>query len=150
MNEKCQRIKYQRMMNKLLWSPLPYPEGRFKGKGIVVCAGGERYFPCAWVCLKLLRHLGCHLPIELWYRGRSEMNSQMIELVTSMGVECIDAYEVAKKNPVRQLNGWELKPYAIINSSFEDVLSIDADNVPARNPEFLLSSPEYEETGAIF
>ncbi len=142
--------RYQRMIDDLLGSPLTYPEDRFSGKGIVVCGGGERYFPCVWVLINMLRHLGCQLPVELWHKGRGEMNSQMKELITPLGVTCVDAYEVAKAHPVRRLYSFELKPYSIINSSFEEVLYIDADNIPVRNPEFLFSTPEYDQTGAIF
>jgi hypothetical protein len=40
------------------------PEG-LSGRGIVICGGGQRYFPCAWICIQMLRGLGCALPIEL-------------------------------------------------------------------------------------
>ena len=142
--------RYQSMIDELLSSPLPYPEGRFSGKGIVICGGGVRYFPCAWVLINTLRHLGCQLPVELWHKGAGEMNSQMKELITRLGVTCVDAYEVAKAHSVRRLYGWELKPFSIINSRFEEVLYIDADNMPVRNPEFLFSTQEYDESGAIF
>ena len=98
----------------------------------------------------MLRHLGCRLPVELWHKGPGEMNSQMEALITPLGVTCVDAYEVAKAHPVRRLYSFELKPYSIINSRFEEVLYIDADNAPVRDPEFLFSTPEYQRTGAIF
>ncbi len=43
-----------------------------------------------------------------------------------------------------------MKPYAILHSKFEEVLFIDVDNIPVRNPEFLFDSLPYRETGAIF
>ncbi|MDB6129978.1 MAG: hypothetical protein JWM04_1085, partial [Verrucomicrobiales bacterium] len=46
--------------------------------------------------------------------------------------------------------GWELKPYSIVHSGFQEVLFLDADNVPVRNPEFLFSANDYLRTGAIF
>jgi hypothetical protein len=42
-------------------------------RGIIICGGGLRYFPCAWVCIKILRHLGCRLPIEPWHLGKRKM-----------------------------------------------------------------------------
>ena len=75
---------YQAKINELLENPLPYPEGRFQGQGIVICGGGERYFPSAWVCMNMLRDLGCELPIELWYLGDQEMSAYMIDLVTPL------------------------------------------------------------------
>ena len=141
---------YQAKIESLLQNPLPYPQGRFKGQGIVICGGGEHYFPSAWVCINMLRDLGCTLPIELWYLGDQEMNADMIELVTALNVQCVDAHQVAKQYPVRVLHGWALKPYAIMHSQFEEVLYLDADNVPAKEPTFLFSTPEYQEYGAVF
>ena len=104
------------------------------GRGIVICGGGSRYFPCAWVCIHMLRHLGCTLPIELWHLGPAEMNATLRPLIEPLGVTCVDALEVRKTHPCRILNGWELKPYSIIYSRFDDVLFLDADNVPVVDP----------------
>jgi hypothetical protein len=46
-------------------SEYPYPAERFAGRGIVICGGGAKYFPGVWVCVKMLRHLECWLPIEV-------------------------------------------------------------------------------------
>ena len=127
-----------------------YPEGEHQGRGILICAGGMKYFTCAWVCLKMLRNLGCTLPVEFWHLGKEEMTPEMKELVEPLGVKCVDAYEVRKQHPARTLGGWELKCYAILHSRFKDVLLLDADNVPVRNPAFLFDTPQYTETGAIF
>src|SRR5205085_2739777 len=54
------------------------PRIAFKTKrGIVICAGGPRYLPCAWVCIKMLRHVGCELPIEIWHLGPAELPDEM-------------------------------------------------------------------------
>lgn len=127
----------------------PYP-GEHEGRGIVVCGGGFKYFPCAWVCINMLRRLGCKLPIQLWHYGPKECDAQTRSLVEPLGVECVDALEVRKKHPANITRGWPLKPYAIIHSSFREVLYLDADNVPVVDPEFLFDTPPYLETGAIF
>ena len=62
-------------------APPPYPEARFHGRGIVVCGGGDKYFPCAWVCIRMLRHVGCTLPIELWHVGQAELPDAVRALV---------------------------------------------------------------------
>jgi len=120
------------------------------GKGIVICAGGVQYFTNAWVCINILRRLGCQLPIQVWYIGKKEMNRTMAELLKPLGVECVDATRVRRKHPVRLLQGWGLKPYAILYSTFREVLFLDADNVPVVNPDFLFNTPQYRQTGAIF
>jgi len=128
----------------------PYPDGRYSGRGIVTCAGGVKYFPSAWVLINMLRHLGCTLPVELWHLGRHELTEDMAELVKPLGVTCVDAHEVRERYPSRILNGWEVKPYSIIHSGFEEVLFLDADNVPVVNPGFLFDTPQYREFGAVF
>src|SRR5258706_2693306 len=120
------------------------------GRGIVICGGGIRYFTCAWVCINRLRALHCHLPIELWFLGASEMDRQMQSLVEPLGVRCIDALEISRRHPARILNGWELKPYSIVHCDFREVLLLDADNVPVVDPTFLFDTSEYLEHRAIF
>ena len=56
-------------------SQLPEAGGGWQGRGIVICAGGVRYFLCSWVCINMLRRQGCELPIELWYLNSAEMNN---------------------------------------------------------------------------
>jgi hypothetical protein len=142
--------KYRAMLDRVAAEEHAYPEGRFAGRGVVVCGGGDTYFACAWVCIGVLRRVGCALPVELWYRGPAEMNAGMLDIMRSAGVVCVDAYEVARRHPVRRLDSWELKPFAIANSGFEEVLYLDADNVPARDPAPLFDSQGYAETGAVF
>ncbi len=129
---------------------LPAYPGGGAGRGIVICGGGTRYFTNAWVCINILRQLGCRLPIQLWHLGPRELDRGMRELVAPLGVECMDASQVRRRHPVRRLGGWELKPYALLYSPFAEVLLLDADNVPVQNPEFLFDVPEYRSTGAVF
>lgn len=142
--------RYRALARSAIADCPPYPAGRFAGRGVVICGGGRKYFPCAWVCINMLRHVGCRLPIELWHLGPLEMSESMRSLVAPLDVTCVDAHEVRKKHPVLRLNGWELKPYSIIHSRFEEVLFLDADNVPLVDPERFFARPEYRETGAIF
>lgn len=142
--------EHQQRLNNLVAEEHVYPEGKFAGRGIVICAGGERYFTNAWVCVHILRMHGCKLPIQFWHLGPAEMTDEMRELVKPLGVECVDAYEVRKEHPARILNGWELKAFALLHCPFAEVLFLDADNVALRDPEFLFDTPQYQQTGAIF
>lgn len=129
---------------------LPETGDGWEGRGVVVCAGGVRYFPCAWVCIQMLRAQGCNLPVELWHLNPGEMNEAMRRMVEPLGVSCVNAEEVRKSHPARILKGWELKAYALLHSSFREVLLLDADNVPVVDPSFLFETPQFAETGAIF
>lgn len=126
-----------------------YPE-TFSGRGIVCCAGGTGYLTNAWVLIRSLRALGCKLPIEIWYRGEAEYDRRWHELVEQLDVSMVDAYEVRQRHSHPCLNGYELKPYALLHSRFRELLLLDADNVPIVNPEFLFETGEYRDTGAVF
>jgi hypothetical protein len=136
--------------DRFLESVSAYPSWRFAGRGVVTCAGGARFLPGAWVLIHMLRRTGCTLPVELWHFGAEEVDAPARELFRPLGVECVDALEVRRRYPARILNGWELKPYAIIHSAFEEVLFLDADNVPLLDPGSLFDSAEYRSTGALF
>ena len=129
----------------------PYPGERFAGRGVVIPGGGDTYFPCAWVCIRLLRHVGCNLPIELWLTSFSELDDSLRRLVEPYGVRCVDANALRLRYPVRSgLTGWELKPYALLHCAFREALLLDADNVPVRDPGFLFDAPQYRAAGAAF
>ena len=134
----------------------PYPEGQFEGRGVVIPAGGKRLATNAWVCLNMLRRMGCELPVEVWYLGRRERDPLWEELVAPLDAVCIDAHAIRDANPDswphshRRLHGWELKPYAITHSRFREVLLLDADNVPVADPTFLFDTPQFAKYGAIF
>ena len=142
--------RYRALLEREVAARRRYPAGRFAGRGIVICGGGTKYFPCAWVTIRLLRHLGCRLPIELWHIGPNEMSPAMRALLAPLGVQTVDGLEVRQKHPVVSLRGWELKAYALLHCRFAEVLLLDADNAPVRDPSDLFDEPEYRQKGAIF
>jgi hypothetical protein len=138
------------MQDEILADEGPAPD--FRGRGIVICAGGPRYFTCAWVLLQMLRKvLRSTLPIQIWYRGPGELDAPMSTLLRTLdNVELIDAATIPGYERLPFLWGWELKPFAIMNCSFREVILIDADNVPVIDPAVLFDTPQYAQTGAIF
>lgn len=132
------------------WRP-EYPAGRFAGRGIVVCAGGSRVFTNAYVLLSVLRRtLRCTLPIEVWHFGADEMSPSMAGLLAELDVEVVDALPHIAAETASVRDGWQLKPFAIQYSRFAEVLLLDADQVPVRDPAEVFDWPEYRETGAVF
>lgn len=125
----------------------PYP-GEFEGKGIVICAGGKSYFTCCWVLINLLRNeLKCDLPIQVWYKG-NEITTDLADILLNLEVTCHNLEDYYDLEP--DLNGYAMKPMAILFSSFKEVLYLDADNICTLNPDFLFDLPEYKEFGAVF
>ncbi len=144
-------LLYHTMQELAIRQTPAYPADRFGGAGIVIVAGGPRYFTNAWVCLTILRRvLGCRLPIQVWYLGPSELSARMIALLAPFDVECVDALEVRRAHPTRAIGGWECKPFAILYCPFQEVILLDADNVPLVDPAVFLASPQFRRAGAIF
>ncbi len=128
-----------------------YPADRYRGRGVVIAGGGDKYFASLYVTIRALRHTGCTLPIQVWYLGRNdEMPADRQSLLAPWQVECVDADAVRRQHPARNLNGWELKVFATLHSPFEELLFLDADCYPCRNPEHLFDLPDYRTQGAIF
>jgi hypothetical protein len=137
------------------------------GRGIVTSAS-PAYHCAAYVLFRLLRHVGCTLPIECWYLGESERDDRFADLVAPLGVTMVDAlargFELIDERPSFEanrggklssytptaVNGYAVKPFAILHSAFQEVLWLDADNCPASDPAGLFASMEYSQTGAIF
>lgn len=126
-----------------------YPGG--SGRGIVI-AGGGTYFVSAMTVIKVLRWLGCNLPIELWGLPE-ELPKWQEDLVSPLGVTCIRWDEHASKfgtqNQIGKYKGWELKTYAIKHSGFEEVFYLDSDAIPQQNLEKMFGDVGYIETGMM-
>ena len=131
-------------------NPPVFPENRFAGRGIVICAGGQRYFTCAFALISaLLRFHQCQLPIQVWHLGRNEMSEAMQLLLEEQGVEVVDAQTVLHRHPAIIAGPWPLKPYAIAHSRFQEVIFLDADTVPLTDPAELFAWKPYRQSGLI-
>lgn len=128
-------------------------------RGIVICAGGWRFFPSLFVTLSVLRKLGCRLPVQVWYLGdRGEFDPRMAHHVRHLGpVQFIDGDRFQRDNPqwrfadVDERNpGWALKALAAAASPFAEVLSLDADCYPVGNARMIFECAGFKRTGAVF
>lgn len=139
-----------RMALKQTAENLPaYPSNKYKGYGVVIPAGG-RLLESAYVTIRILRFVGCTLPIELWHLPDERLEDWHREALQGLGVSVINAGDVQREHPWRRIGGWELKVYAVMHSRFEHVLLLDADCYPIRDPACLFNSAEYRKHGAIF
>lgn len=144
-----------------------YPFDRFTGRGIVTSAGGAGLQLNAYVMVRLLRELGCKLPVECWYDGVAERDEAFQVLMKPLGVECIDARErgfayIKPKEPIiwegsqfqqkcspQLALGTVLKSYSYLCSSFEEPLWLDADCFSIYDPTMLYDTDGYKATGSM-
>jgi len=129
---------------------------RWAGRGIVVVAGGERYALLAQRLLHSLQHSGCKLPVEIFYLGREEREctamDELVELAKTACAQVIFRDLLSSYPTLLDVSGYgyAAKALAIVASSFEEVLLIDADNQACCDPTFLFSVEQYTEAGALF
>jgi len=126
----------------------PKPGG---GRGLLVIGGGH-YTLDALLTIAALRFVGCKLPVELWHDHDARLlgaagTKVAAAIGASAGVTLRDSYELPGGSEVR---GYQLKSHAMVNTAFEEVLYIDADNVAVSDPTPLFSTPSYVATGAVF
>lgn len=122
-----------------------YPYYKYQGKGVVYTAGGISHVTCLWVSVNRLRDTGCDLPVEVWHLG-NEISDSVIKSFAGLNVSFRNFYDIG---PVLK-TGFFLKPLAILHSSFQEVLYLDADNVCLHDPSYLFDLPDYQMTGTIF
>lgn len=119
------------------------------GRGIVLTAGDDQA-PYLLTTIYSFRQLGCTLPIEVMYLGDQDLGEDYrAELEALPGVITRDIAQMTSDRGWA-LKGWAAKPFAILLSSFREVIFIDADSLFFRNPEVLFEEPDYKKTGALF
>ncbi|RLN98840.1 hypothetical protein BBJ28_00018277 [Nothophytophthora sp. Chile5] len=132
---------------------LPNVESGGQSRDGIVMVVYPKLVASAYATIRALRDvLGCRLPIEIWFREQ-EMRAvpeamaslQQLARGSSTG-GAISFHEI--DDP--WASGFGAKVFAVYHSFFDRVLFLDADNVPVRDPSFLFTSPEFEETGAVF
>ena len=128
-------------------SRLPeYSENLYKGRGIVILAGGK-FSGFATTGMGMLREMGSALPVEVWLKDKKEEKAGWCNDIEADGMVCrrlSDYMDVSKME-----HGYQLKISTIFFSSFEQVLFLDADNVPVRIPDPIFESKTFTETGVV-
>lgn len=141
-------VNYRKLENKFLADLPPYP-ATFSGRGIVTaCGSKECLYVGAYVLIRLLRHFGCELPVEV-YKFDWEKEPSWDDIFNAMPGVRVKYYDkTICENTSKK--GWSLKSFAIVDSSFKEVMFLDSDIAPTKNPEYLFDYDEYKKHGAVF
>lgn len=155
------RLAHIRLMYGCMEETPEYPEGQWSGRGIVISVNAKPghssgkylahgYFPGAWVVVKELRRLGCTLPIVFAHLGAQEWDANLTKLVEPLGVTILDLSKPDPYwKPMRILAGWESKIDAICRCPFEEVIYLDADCIPLKDPSYLFDWSQLKYYGCI-
>lgn len=128
-----------------------YPSAAYSNRGIVLTAGRRTYFTAAYVTLRVLReHLGTQLPIEVFYAGAAELPEEAVRYLETAwpNVRVVDMTTLPGLEDVN-LKGYQIKAAALYHSSFREVLWLDSDNMPLRDPADLFDTVLYKQHGAL-
>ncbi|KAF9579147.1 hypothetical protein BGW38_004723 [Lunasporangiospora selenospora] len=123
----------------------------FNGRGIVICAGNNQ-FEFAVTAIQAIRaRLKSTLPIQVFHMGDGDLSPDRQKYFREMttDIEVIDVTQTLD-NGYMKLGGWAIKPFAMLASSFEEVMFVDADVYFLQDPEVLFDDPGYKATGALF
>ncbi|KAJ3489157.1 hypothetical protein NLG97_g6049 [Lecanicillium saksenae] len=119
------------------------------GRGIVLTAG-DAQAEFLMTGIPLLRKLGCMLPIEVMYLGDEDLDEDNRSQLEALGGVITRDMKPMVNDSGWKLAGWAAKPFAVLFSSFREVVFIDADSLFFQNPEVLFHEPAYTRSGALF
>ncbi|KAF9138838.1 hypothetical protein BGX30_008666 [Mortierella sp. GBA39] len=123
----------------------------FKGRGLVFCAGNNQFEFVVTSIQAVRSRLKSTLPIQVFHMGDGDMSPARQDYLRQMAadVEIIDVTKILDNDYMR-LGGWSIKPFAMLASSFEEVMFVDADAYFLQDPAVLFQDPGYLATGALF
>lgn len=132
---------------KHLGPRLPY---RSKSRGIVMTAG-KKHLGMAITAVRMLRQVGSELPVELFLDSWADYDAGICKKVLqSLNARCVVLSEIWNTTQkLGTLLKYQYKVFALLLSSFEEVVFLDADAFPAHNPDTLLDQDPYKSTGLV-
>jgi hypothetical protein len=131
----------------------PYPASKFSGRGIVMLGGNSGTLSLIHVTLRMLRELGSTLPVEVWHLP-GELTAKDEKTLRDLGATPRSFGEKGVIVPMKEVKGrqknFQIKVAAWVNSGFEEIIGLDSDVLPVRDPEYLFETEEYRKYGQIF
>ncbi|KAF2646806.1 alpha-1,2-mannosyltransferase [Massarina eburnea CBS 473.64] len=130
-----------------LGAQLPYKPAT---TGIVTTVS-PKYMPIFLVSLRMIRRTGCTLPVEVFVGDWSEYDHDACEsLLPSLNARCIVQSDIySKAEHIAQPHHFQYKIFAILFSSFQNVLFLDSDAFPAHDPTSLFKTQPYTSHGLV-
>lgn len=133
------------------WDNAFHITNQTSGRGIVICIGNHQFQYAATTIRSIREVLKSNLPIEVFYirdDDLSEMRRLYLETeFTNVKTRKIIDYV---NDWYTRFGGWALKPYAVLASSFREVILMDADAYFFKKPDTLFDDAGYRKTGALF
>ena len=122
------------------------------GAGIIFVGGGK-FSWLAYLGIEQLRQLGCELPVEVFIGSEEDYEVDFCEnILPELNARCsylnYETGNIVEKLGVK-INGYQYKNLAFLISKFEQILFLDADNAPLKDPTPLFHSEVMEKYGMV-
>lgn len=111
----------------------------------IVSVGGGSYMSVLLVSIRLLRRTHSHLPVEVFLPEEDYDHYICDVVMKGLNAQCV----MFPKFENFTISRYQYKAFAILFSSFEDVLFLDADNFPVIDPSELFGTDPYVSTGLV-
>ncbi|KAJ3388594.1 hypothetical protein HDU92_001412 [Lobulomyces angularis] len=122
-------------------------------KGIVMCMGeGKKgYAGLAYSTIKMVRTIfKSDVKFELFYLGEDDLTNNTREKFNRFSNIKFVNLDNFINNNILQIKGFNMKPFALLFSSFEEALLMDSDAIFLQNPVSLFEANNYLRTGSLF
>lgn len=127
------------------------PKHSYKGKGIVTVGGGK-FSLMATTMVNAIRKTGTTLPIEVFIPPTDKGDENFCNnWLPKYNAKCIYITDILPEEMVENFvfEGYQFKSLALITSSFEDILLLDADNIPLKSLDNIFDSDIYKSAGLV-
>lgn len=120
----------------------------FAGKGIVLPYYHQAHIINILFVVESLKKHRCSLPICVVYNGEY-IDESGIALLHQYKIQSIDIQNKVSMD-ASELDGRQLRVFALVYSPFNEVMLIDPEIVLLMNPEVFFTNELYQSTGALF
>ncbi|KJK61652.1 Mannosyltransferase [Aspergillus parasiticus SU-1] len=122
------------------------------GTSGIVSSAGKSYLPLFVTSLRMLRRTGSTLPVELFVKDESEYETKVCEeILPQYNARCVILSDIEARQgySTEEIAHYQLKIFAVLFSSFENVIWMDSDGFPLYKPESLLQNQPFASTGLV-
>ena len=126
---------------------LPYKNG---SQGIVMTASGE-FMPQLVVSLRMLRRSASKLPVEVFMENREVYEPELCQnVLAGLNATCYIMEDILGNAHTKiTLSKYQLKPFALLFSTFDNILLLDADNLAVQPPESWINAEPFTSAGLV-
>lgn len=117
-------------------------------QGLVMTAGNKDTHERAITSLKMLRGMNFTWPAEIFQYRDEHLSSDLNQTYASLNATVRYVQGASKDFKSDNEHNYQIKSHAIRDSSFREVLYMDSDNIPIRNPDFLFEDPMYADSSS--